>query len=62
MNQHDYDEDLMCLVFNRLEWLKYGTVFGITEAALNQASDRTDGFIGCYHGVNCFLTRFLPAQ
>jgi hypothetical protein len=54
--------DNLFLVFSRVQWEKtgYAQFMGITLDELDAADEK--GFIKSARGVDCYLSRFLPAQ
>lgn len=50
------------LIYSRRQWeTGYDLFMGITAQELDAAEKDEHGFIGSHYGVDCYLSRYLPA-
>ena len=53
----------LCLIYSRRQWENgFDEVMHITKEDLDTAEKDEKGFIGNRGGIDCYLSRFLPAE
>lgn len=53
----------LVLIYSMMQWQGgYDLFMGITPEELDAAEKDEHGFIGSHYGVDCYLSRYLPAS